>query len=101
MLQGLGAWTQWLTFKGKNAHSSGTVGLRQTRPPLPLHRRASSDLVLPPHGSILRPAVQRTIPTVVEDGVPDCNLLRLGGHMALLVPPCSTHSHALQENPQT
>jgi hypothetical protein len=39
----------------QNSHRLGTDTMRSPRPPLPLHRRASPDLDVPPHVPVLRP----------------------------------------------
>src|SRR5277367_4863599 len=51
-----------LASSAKNTHHCRTVELRQSRPPLPLHRRTASNLALPPYGAILRPVNKCAFP---------------------------------------
>jgi hypothetical protein len=75
--------------------------MRPPRPPFPLHRRAPPDLAVPPSVPVLWPQHVCSFSQHLEDGLPDCYLLRHGGRLALLVTP----RHALelvpvQEHPQ-
>lgn len=76
------------------------MAMCQTRPSIPLHRRASSNLAIPPNRTILRHVNERSFPSMANNGSPNCSLLRPWGFMALLVSQGSTHSNALQENSQ-
>lgn len=60
----------------KDSHSTRAVGVREARPHLPLHRRTPSDLGLPPHGAILRPRDLRSLPSYLDNGLPNRHLLR-------------------------
>lgn len=41
-------------FLGQNSDRQGAIAVRRSRAAEPLHRRASPDLAVPPHGSVLR-----------------------------------------------
>lgn len=75
--------------------------MRQTSPPLPLHRRASSDLALPPSCSILRHVNKRAFSLLANHGLPNRHLFRPRRRMALLASQSPPYSNAVQEDPQT
>lgn len=60
----------------KDADARGTMGMCQTRPPVTLHRRAPADMALSPDGAVFRSSNYRSIPTIVEDDLSNCGLLR-------------------------
>ena len=52
------------------------MAMRQTRPPHSLHRRATANMGLPPNGTRNGHVDHRSLPTLVEDPVPNPGLLR-------------------------
>ena len=52
------------------------MGLRETRPHQPLHRRTAADMVLPSNGTFHGHVHIRPLPALVEDPLPNPHLLR-------------------------
>lgn len=53
-----------------------TVGLRNARPVVPLHRRTSSNLAVPSDGTVFRLVHQRPVPVFLHHGLPNRDFLR-------------------------
>ena len=86
--------------KAEDSDHQGTMELRSSGPHLPFHSRASSNMALPPNGAILRSCDWCTFSFDPHHGLPDCNLLCGGRHMALLDAQTSAHSSLIQDDPQ-
>lgn len=89
-----------MTVLAKNSFRERTMGLRETRPPHPLYRRITADLVLPPDSALQRHVDHCALATALEDGHADIDLLRFRGHLALLDAPCSALGPGVQAYPQ-
>ena len=75
------------------------MGLYEAGPAITFHRRVTADMALPPDGTIFQLADISSLPTTVEDGVPNSPFLCVGGHLALLVPSSTAYAVPVQEDP--
>ena len=60
----------------KDPNTRRAMELCQSCTPLPLYRRTTANMAVPPYGAILRPVHKRAIPLNLYDGLPNCHLLR-------------------------